>query len=237
MNDNFDIKLQNAKLLLERYYSGETSQHQTSLLIGLLHELIEENREHAGSLADELRIILEIEGIGAENIAVPADLNRRIEDALPKRRGWRRRISVAVTSAAAAAVVVFGTWKAVDYAGKDARFADTPKAATATIAPSETESDKESGELIMTLPQPDRIAASKKAASPKPSAVIKNVETFREGATRGNIREVTDPEEAAMIIDRVLVKMMKTVNTAEAACDEPQIVIDNMNHTIAKATL
>ena len=40
-----------------------------------------------------------------------------------------------------------------------------------------------------------------------------------------------------MIIARVIVKMMKTVNTAEAACDEPQIVIDNMNHTIAKATL
>lgn len=235
MNNTSDIT--RIRTLLNSYYDGSISPQERKELSDMLIA--------ANSLPEDIEtekeIYLSIEN--PEEIHVPEYLSQRIEHAIstasPRRKPFRWQM-LYYASAAAAVILLFSMiWNAVDITDTSMEIPENRVTIMAEYTSDETK------------PEPSHIPVSQSAAekedtdkqefSQVKSASHKQlaaaIPSTSKTKSKGNVRVVTDPDEAAHILDCVMGILTENMYTAERACDKPDIIIESMNHTLSKTDL
>ncbi len=223
--------------LLKGYYDGSLSPEERMELADLFSIQDHLPRE----LEMEKEIFTSIENVG--EIKVPEYLSDKIDDAIRAQRTLKRTLkwtALFYASAAAAVMLVFTMiWNAVSLPESSI---DTNCGNSAVIA--SYSSDTLENNKPHMIPVRPEMTDENKTDTPETaiqSAKVKNrlaaTSPQKRTPTRGNVRIVTDQEEADMIIDKVMGIISENMFAAERACDRPDIIIESMNHTLAKSEL
>ncbi|MDE7116720.1 MAG: hypothetical protein K2O56_09890 [Muribaculaceae bacterium] len=223
--------------LLQGYYDGSLSPEERMELADLFSCRESLPRE----LEMEKEIFTAIEN--AEEITVPEYLSDRINDAMPEQRPYKRSLkwtALYYASAAAAVMLVFTMiWNAVSLPENSIDTNYGNSAIMASYSSDSLENDKP--HMIPVRPE---MTDENKCDTPQTalqSAKVENrlaaASSQKKNLPRGNVRIVTDQEEADMILDRVMGIISENMFAAERACDRPDIIIESMNHTLAKSEL
>lgn len=224
-------------MLLESYYDGSISPQERRVLSDMLTT--------AKSLPDDIEaekeIYLSIET--PEEIRIPEYLSEKIELAISsasnRKQSFRSHLFY-FSGAAAAVILLFSmVWNAVDIAETSMEIPESHATIVAEytsddieIAPSGIPANNPTGdkeeivksEFLKTESHPNRQLAATTPSSSKP-------------VSKGNVKEITDPDEAAHILDCVMGILTENMYAAERACDKPDIIIESMNHTLSKTDL
>lgn len=234
--------------LLKKYYEGCTSPSE----VAELRSLLESADELPAPLASEREIFLMMEAPVTE-VKVPENLKDRLENALDdkvtaernevvvpqrhRRTGWRR-LYYAGAAAALILVAVMG-WRAMDVAGDKGVSEDTDSIVVLTL-PAESalaessrqvDSDKKNAVAGKGERRKSHPAAVSTAAESESNLVAK-ADVYEE-ISHGR-RDITDPEEARIIMERVGSMLAMSLMTAETACDRPDMILESLSNTIGK---
>lgn len=233
--------------LLKKYYEGCTSPSE----VAELRSLLESADELPAPLASEREIFLMMEAPVME-VKVPENLKDRLENALDdkvtaernevvvaqrRRTGWRR-LYYAGAAATLILVALMG-WRVMDVAGDKGVSEDTDSIVVLTL-PAESalaesgrqdDSDKKNaaagkGERRKSHP------AGVSTAAESESNLVAKADVYEE-ISQGR-RDITDPEEARIIMERVGSMLAMSLMTAETACDRPDMILESLSNTIGK---
>ncbi len=213
------------RTLLDSYYDGSISPVERKELT----ELFIAAESLPEDLTMEKEIYLSIES--HEEIPVPGYLSERIEQALSAEAVRKRSFlwpALCYAGAAAAVIMLFAmAWNAVDISGDSI---EVPKDPPPVIA--DHTSVKTIEDPSVQLPETESVKQIAAASSLSPCHT-----SVPAPQTGGNARVITDPDEAAHILDCVMSILTENMYTAERACDKPEIIIESMNHTLSKTEL
>lgn len=256
MNETNDIK--RIRILLELYYGGDASREESAELAQLFAAVDPLPEE----LNQEREVFLMIENplLSAEpEIEVPDYLAENISNAIKRssRRFKFRRFITAAASAAVLALVMTMGWKAIDIANNNNLQQTDPSLKLASVSSPKEGNGELNDNYILALPKENEVAKSTHAKSSEKeqlslskaninkSKIIKQSSQLASAEIKGkgkanfisNKREITDPEEAAAIVDQVLVMMNQNIFTAEMACEEPEMILESINRKITGVNL
>jgi len=234
MNETTDLK--RIRMLLDSYYDGTLSPSGRDELSMLLTS--------TSCLPDymetEKRIYLSIEN--QNMIQVPEYLSQRIESSIGKPLKQSRKFrwhTLLYTSAAASVILILTIiWNATDIAVTPTEVPEKGVIAADyistdsddTIAGPHVDADPDTGSDAKAETT-GRLQEKKLLATvPRASVTDKKKNT-------GNVRIITDQEEADMILNQITGIISENFFAAEMACDKPEIIIESMNHTLSKTEI
>lgn len=190
-------------------------------------------------------------------IAVPEGLEARLAEAIDSavgqevtpadKRGFRKSLlfRFAMSVSAAAAVILIATfgWRAINYATDGAEFRTSPADSEILADGNRSNAAGEDSAATVEMSVPaDAGAKSLQTtvgnAVPRSAKRINITGQKRHIATasmpqktrkRANIKVVTDPEEAALLMDQVMTLLQKNVYDARIAHDKAEIILESMD--------
>ncbi len=247
--------------LLRKYYDGSASREDIARLRELFASAASLPPDlEAGKgifLAIEgMRPLPEAE------IAVPEGLEARLAAAIDsavgqevtpaEKRGFRKSLlfRFAMSVSAAAAVILIATfgWRAINYATDGAEFRTSP-AESEILADgnrSNAAGEDSAATVGMSVPAAGSAQSLETTAAntaPQSAKRINIAGNKRHVATasmpqktrkRANIKVVTDPEEAALLMDQVMTLLQKNVYDARIAHDKAEIILESMDNNIGR---
>lgn len=223
------------RALFESYYSGAITPGERDELL----ELLQDNSALPDDLAMEKEVILSIETI--PDIPVPNDLSQRIDVAIAgsgkKNLSGKWKALFYTSVAASVALIMTMVWNAVDIAVTPADFQEQTGTLTAQFSSDEPYDVKEvTSDTKHETEQALAAASLVKSSEPMPNKITRGSHTPAKSHS-GNVRIVTDQNEADMILNHVLGIISENMYAAERACDRPEIIIESMNQTISRTDL
>ena len=256
MNETNQIK--RIRTLLDSYYGGSASREQTAELANLFSAVDPLPED----LNQEKKVFLMIENpllSSEQEIAVPDYLGERISNEIMTRNRrfkFRRLITVTASAAVLAFALTMG-WKAIDIASNNNLQQINSSSNFASVSSPGGENSDLNDSYLLALPKEgevdystpenstgkEELSLSKGKANKniikKHSSHLASAEISRKEKAKfiSNKREITDPEEAAAIVDQVLVMMNQNIFTAEMACEEPEMILESINRKITGVNL
>lgn len=253
--------IRNIGELLREYYDGSASREDIARLRELFASAVslppDLEAERGIFLAIE-----GMKPLPESEIAVPEGLEARLAAAIddaagqasapPAKRDFRKSLlfRFAMSVSAAAAVILIATfgWRAINYATDGAEFRTSPAESEILADGNVTNSAGEdsSATVGMSVPLADSAeslgttaanATHQSAKRINIAANKKHVATAsmpQKTRKRANIKVVTDPEEAALLMDQVMTLLQKNVYDARIAHDKAEIILESMDAGIGR---
>lgn len=258
MLETNDIK--KIRILLESYYGGEASREEIAQLASLFSSVPDLPQD----LTKERDVFLMIENpllSSEQDISVPDYLENNISRDLSGRNRrylFRRFVKIAASAAVLVLVLTVG-WRAIDIASKDVRLQTKSTGEMASVSSTDDDHSAQvnlNDNSLSALRSSDQEVSSDKedysaqAVSHVKGGLKKNRNvrktsqlasangSTKTGATiKSNKREITDPEEAAVIVDQVMVMMNQNMFAVENACEESDMRLESINRKLISVNL